>query len=71
MRMTSRIDLRFGCPAIPRNRVCRAHYSPKLHACRCPIERECHAPVGRSDEAWEAHKIAMDERAMEWERSKR
>jgi hypothetical protein len=57
----------FGCPAIPRNRVCARHYSapPKRSTCGgCPIRSNCHD--GNSDRM--AHNAAMDDAAIAWER---
>lgn len=56
----------FGCPAIPRNRICKAHYHIK--GCRCPLSPECHGGPHRTPEAQAAHRNRMDDMAMRWER---
>lgn len=57
----------FGCPAIPRNRICKAHYGQHKGGCRCPISSTCLTGPYRTGEAWEAHKVRMDEAAIAWE----
>lgn len=60
---------RFGCPAIPRNRICAAHYGKHKGGCRCPISSTCLRGPHRDPLAWEAHKREMDEAALRWERT--
>lgn len=58
----------FGCQAIPRNRVCAAHYGKHKGGCRCPISSTCLRGPHRDPEAWRKHCAEMDEAAISWER---